>query len=50
MHVQDLSNNQCKLIWSSRFVPKGVSEEEATVIIKGIYSMGFEGLTKIFGG
>ena len=49
MQVLDFGGNQCKLIWSSRFEPKGTTEEEAQGVIEGIYSMGFEGLKKLFG-
>ena len=47
MRVLELEENKCLLLWSSTFKPKGVSEEEAAKIIRGIYSMGFEGLKKL---
>jgi hypothetical protein len=50
MQVQDCGDNRCKLVWSSRFEPKGTTKEEAKGIIEGIYSMGFDGLKKLFGG
>ena len=50
MEVVDLSKDKCELKWSSTFEPKGVSEAEACKIIEGVYSAGFDGLKKLYGG
>jgi len=50
MRVEELGTNRCKVEWSSRFTPKGVSEAEAVGIIRGVYTAGFDGLRKLFGG
>jgi len=50
MRAEDLGNNRCKVVWSSSFTPKGVSEEEAVGIIREVYSMGLAGLKKLFAG
>jgi hypothetical protein len=49
MQVQDIGNNRCKVAWFSRFEPVGTTEKEAQEIIRGIYSVGFDGLKKLFG-
>lgn len=49
IQVLDSGDNQCKVIWSSKFEPKETSEKEAQDIIKGIYKMGFDGLKELFG-
>lgn len=48
MDVQDLGDSQSRLVWSSTFEPKGVSETEAVELLEGIYSLGFSGLQRIF--
>ncbi len=50
MKVKELAENLCELEWSSVFEPKGVQENEAKETIEGIYSMGFDGLKKLYGG
>jgi len=50
MKVRELGENRCEFQWSSTFEPKGASEEEAKKAIEDIYSMGFEGLKKLYGG
>ena len=35
--------------WST-FEPKGAPEAEAQKIVEGVYTMGFDGLKKIYGG
>lgn len=50
MRIFEVNDNKCMLSWTSTFNPKNVvTESEATSIIKGIYSMGFEGLSLMFG-
>jgi hypothetical protein len=49
MRTEDLGNNRCKVVWSSSFTPKGVSEAEAVGIIRGVYTVGLAGLKKLFG-
>jgi hypothetical protein len=49
MEVRELDKNQCELKWSSTFEPQGVPEAEAIKIVEGVYSMGFNGLKKIYG-
>lgn len=50
MEIRDLGKNQCELKWSSTFEPKGVPEAEAKKIVEGVYTAGFEGLKKLYGG
>jgi Polyketide cyclase / dehydrase and lipid transport len=50
MEVLDLGKDKCELKWSSTFEPKGASEAEAKKIVEGVYSAGFEGLKKLYGG
>jgi hypothetical protein len=50
MEVLDLGKDKCELRWSSTFEPKGVSEAEACKIVEGVYSAGFDGLKKLYGG
>ena len=50
MKVKELGENRCEFQWSSTFEPKGASEEEAKKAIEDVYSMGFEGLKKLYGG
>jgi hypothetical protein len=50
MEVLDLGKDKCELKWSSTFEPKGASEAEAKKILEGVYSAGFEGLKKLYGG
>ena len=38
------------LTWWSTFEPKGASEAEVQKILEGVYTMGFDGLKKIYGG
>ncbi len=46
--VTDIGPDQCEVSWSSTFAPKGVSAEQAEEVISGIYTMGFDGLKKLF--
>lgn len=47
MKVNELTPHQSEITWSSSFVAKGASDEEAKETIEGIYNMGFEGIKKI---
>lgn len=49
MEVRKLDKNRCELQCSSTFEPHGVSEAEAIKVVEGVYSMGFDGLKKIYG-
>lgn len=42
------SGDKSMIEWSSTFDPKGVSEDEATKVMSGLYQAGFEGLKKKF--
>jgi len=48
MEVKESGPGTAEFCWSSSFEPKGVSESEAKETIHGIYTMGFEGLKKLF--
>ena len=50
VEVRQLDEKQCELKWWSTFEPKGAPEAEAQKIVEGVYTMGFEGLKKIYGG
>lgn len=50
VEVKPLDENRCELTWWSTFEPKGASEAEAVKTVEGVYTMGFEGLKKIYGG
>jgi hypothetical protein len=50
MQVRDLGRNKCEVVWSSTFKPKGAPEAEAKKIVEGVYSLGFDGLKKMYGG
>jgi Polyketide cyclase / dehydrase and lipid transport len=50
MEIQPLGQTQCQLSWSSTFVPKGATEEAAKKVVEGVYTAGFEGLKKLYGG
>ena len=39
MTVRALSEGRCELDWSCRFVPDGVSDEEAAAQFRGLYEM-----------
>jgi hypothetical protein len=47
MEVTDLADGQCELKWYSTFQPEGATEEEAMEVVKGVYSMGFDGLKRL---
>ncbi|MFW6055556.1 MAG: SRPBCC family protein [Thermodesulfobacteriota bacterium] len=49
VQVKELGPGQCEVCWSSTFEPKGIQEKEAKEAIQGIYSMGFDGLKRLFG-
>ncbi len=50
MEVLDLGGSQCELQWSSTFRAEGASDEEAKKVVEGVYTGGFEGLKKLYGG
>ena len=50
VQVKDLGENQCEIVWSSTFDPKGAPEAEAKKVVEGVYSLGFDGLKKMYGG
>jgi hypothetical protein len=50
MEVLDAGKDKSELKWSSTFEPKGVSEAQAKKIVEGVYTAGFEGLKKLYGG
>jgi len=49
MKVLAMGDDQCKVEWMSTFDAKGASDTEAKSAIESIYSMGFDGLKKLFG-
>ena len=50
LHVRpDDDGTGCTAEWSSNFDPKGVSTNDATQFIQGIYQAGFDNLRKLFG-
>ena len=49
VEIKELALRECEIRWSSTFDPKGVTEKEAEETIQGIYTMGFNGLKKLFG-
>lgn len=50
LHVKpDDDGTGCTVEWSSNFEPKGVSINDATQFIQGIYQAGFDNLRKLFG-
>jgi hypothetical protein len=50
MQIKDLGHGQCELKWYSAFKPKDASEPEAIAVVEDIYTMGFNGLKKLFEG
>ena len=47
MELTDAGENGCELHWHAHFdIKEGCSEEEGVAVVKGVYSMGFEGLKK----
>ena len=48
--VRPQGDDVCEIQWSSTFEPAGAAEEEASEIVRGVYSGAFEGLRKLFGG
>ena len=48
--VADNGDGTCTMHWSSNFVAKGVSNDEAKKIIEGIFQAGFDALKGEFGG
>lgn len=48
MRVQGLDGSRCKLIWSSTFTPKGISDVEAVEIVRKIYLNGFKRLETLY--
>ena len=49
VQVQDLDNRRCKLVWSSSFTPKGITDTEAVEIIRNIYLKVFRRLENLYG-
>lgn len=49
VEVKELGPSECEVCWSSTFEPKGAPEKDAQEAIQGVYSMGFDGLKKLFG-
>lgn len=45
----DDESKGCIVEWSSEFKPKGVSDNEASAAIRGVYEAGFENLRRMFG-
>ncbi|UCF91608.1 MAG: SRPBCC family protein [Desulfobacterales bacterium] len=50
VEVRELDPKRCEVKWSSTFEPKGVPEAAAQKIVQGVYTAGFEGLKKLYGG
>ena len=50
LELVDDGKGGTKINWSSEFVPSGASETDASKVIEGIYTAGFENLKKMFGG
>jgi len=48
--VRPAGEGRCELEWASTFEPEGAPEAEAKAIVEGVYSAGFEGIQKLFGG
>ena len=48
MELSDVGESSCELHWFSEFdIKEGSTEEEGVEIVKGVYTMGFEGLKKL---
>jgi hypothetical protein len=47
--ISAIGDEQCKVEWMGNFDAKGASDTEAKSAIESIYSMGFDGLKKLFG-
>lgn len=47
MKVTEVDEKTCEVEWSSRFSAKGTPESELADMIRGIYSMGLDGLRKL---
>lgn len=45
LQVVDKGGNACRVEWSGRFTPKGVSDQEASKLFQGIYEDGLKALT-----
>jgi Polyketide cyclase / dehydrase and lipid transport len=46
LKVVDKGGNACRVEWSGRFAPKGVSDQEASKLFQGIYEEGLKALTE----
>ncbi len=44
MSIIETGANQCRVEWGSTFTPNGVSEEQATGMVEGIYKNGIAGI------
>lgn len=45
LKVVDKGGSACRVEWSGRFTPKGVSDQEAVKLFQGIYEDGLKALT-----
>lgn len=50
MTIIETGANQCRVEWGSTFTPNGVSEEQASGMIEGIYKNGIAGLRNALSG
>jgi hypothetical protein len=48
--VTDNGDNTCTVAWVGTFEPKGVAEDQASEIVRGIYAGGIAGARKATGG
>jgi hypothetical protein len=48
--VKDNGDGSCSVAWEGTFEPKGVPEEQASEIVKGIYAGGIAGAKQATGG
>ena len=45
LKVVDEGGNVCRVEWSGRFTPNGVSDQEASKLFQGIYEDGLKALS-----
>ncbi len=51
MKLADAGEGACELHWHSDFdIKEGSTEEEGVAVVRGVYSMGFDGLKKLHEG
>ena len=48
--VVETGPRECRVDWEGRFEPVGVSEEQAQVLVRGIYTGGIAAVRKLLGG